>query len=250
LDFLVSAAAIAPVLEQAPLRRVGDTILDCVRETRKVTATNTNLGIVLLVAPLAAVQPHVDLRGGLIRVLLRLDVADARAAYEGIRLANPGGLGRAPEQDVSGEPTVTLREAMALAADRDLVARQYVNDFEQVFEGADMLREHVSGQDPDLESAVTRVYLQLLAKYPDSLIQRKFNRSFAEEVSRKAGEIVSSAEGYSGRALGRFEEWLRTGGPFPVNPGTTADLVVASLFVALRRGIIQLPLTRPASRRG
>jgi triphosphoribosyl-dephospho-CoA synthase len=181
---------------------------------------------------------------------MRLDVADARAAYEAIRLAQPGGLGTAREQDVSGEPTVTLREAMALAADRDLVARQYVNDFEQVFEGVEMLREYVSGDDPDLKSAVTRVYLQLLAKYPDSLIQRKFNRSFAEEVSRKADDIVRSAEGYSQTALKRFDDWLRTNGPFPVNPGTTADLVAASLFVALRRGIIQLPVTRSASRHG
>jgi triphosphoribosyl-dephospho-CoA synthase len=249
-DFLASGAAIAPVLEQAPLRRVGDTILDCIRETRKVTTTNTNLGIVLLLAPLAAVQPHVDLRGGLIRVLMRLDVGDARAAYEAIRMAQPGGLGNAREQDVSGEPTVTLREAMALAAGRDLIARQYVNDFEHVFEGAEMLREHVSAPNAELESAVIRVYLTLLAKYPDSLIRRKYGPVFAEDVSRKAGEIVNSAEGYSRAALTRFEEWLRTVGPFPINPGTTADLVTASLFVALRRGIIQLPVTRSASRRG
>src|SRR5438067_995880 len=88
-EILSSAAAIAPVLEQAPLRRVGDTILDCIRETRKVTSTNTNLGIVLLLAPLATAQPHVDLRGGVMRLLMRLDVADARAAYEAIRLARP-----------------------------------------------------------------------------------------------------------------------------------------------------------------
>src|SRR5262249_19251002 len=92
-DLLASGAAIAPVLEPAARRRLGETILDCIRETRKVTATNSNLGIVLLLAPLAAVQPHVDLRGGLIRVLMRLDVADAKAAYEAIRLARPGGLG-------------------------------------------------------------------------------------------------------------------------------------------------------------
>src|SRR5207248_1102145 len=109
--------------------RVGDTILDCIRATRRVTNVNTNLGIVLLLAPLASVQPGLDLRGGVMRVLMRLDVADARAAYEAIRRAQPGGLGTVPEQDVIGDPTVTLREAMALAADRDLVARQYVNDF-------------------------------------------------------------------------------------------------------------------------
>jgi triphosphoribosyl-dephospho-CoA synthase len=249
-DLLASAAAIAPVLEQAPLRRVGDTILECVRETRKVTATNTNLGIVLLLAPLATVQPHVDIRGGLMRVLIRLDVADARAAYQAIRLAQPGGLGSVPEQDVSGEPTVSLREAMALAADRDLVARQYVNDFEQVFEGAEMLRELVTPKDTELEPAVTRLYLQLLAKYTDSLIERKFGRPIAEEVSRRAREIVQSSAGYAESALTSLDSFLRAGPVMLANPGTTADLVTASLFVALRKGIIQLPLTRSASRRG
>ncbi|HTK77640.1 MAG TPA: triphosphoribosyl-dephospho-CoA synthase [Gemmataceae bacterium] len=249
-DLLASAAAIAPVLEQAPLRRVGDTILECVRETRKVTATNTNLGIVLLLAPLATVQPHVDIRGGLMRVLIRLDVADARAAYQAIRLAQPGGLGSVPEQDVSGEPTVSLREAMALAADRDLVARQYVNDFEQVFEGAEMLRELVTPKDTELETAVTRLYLQLLAKYTDSLIERKFGRPIAEEVSRRAREIVQSSAGYAESALTSLDSFLRAGPVMLANPGTTADLVTASLFVALRKGIIQLPLTRSASRRG
>src|SRR5437879_6554361 len=187
-DLLASAAAIAPALEQAPLRRVGDTILECIRETRKVTATNTNLGIVLLLAPLAAVQPHLDLRGGVMRVLMRLDVADAKAAYEAIRLAQPGGLGTVPEQDIFGEPTVTLREAMALAADRDTVARQYVNDFEQVFEGAELLRETLS--ECELDKAVTRLFLHLLAKYPDSLIERRKGRSIAEEVSRMARRLV------------------------------------------------------------
>jgi triphosphoribosyl-dephospho-CoA synthase len=253
LDLLASGAAIAPVLEQAPLRPVGETILDCILETRKVTTTNTNLGIVLLLAPLAAVQPHLDLRGGVMRVLMRLDVADAKAAYEAIRLAQPGGLGTVSDQDISGEPTVTLREAMALAADRDLVARQYVNDFEQVFEGAEMLRGLLARGPSELEWAVTLLYLNLLAKYSDSLIERKHGRAAAEEVSRMAREILKS-KGREGLAVrGSAGELIGT--YFPAfsaiqhNPGTTADLVTASLFVALRKGIIQLPLTRSASRR-
>jgi triphosphoribosyl-dephospho-CoA synthase len=252
LDLLASGAAIAPVLERAPLRRVGETILDCIRQTRKVTATNTNLGIVLLLAPLATVQPHLDLRGGLMRVLMRLDVADAKAAYEAIRLARPGGLGSVPEQDVAGEPTVTLREAMALAADGDLVARQYVNDFEQVFEGAEMLRRMPSPDPVELEWRVTHLYMNLLAKYPDSLIERKHGRAAAEQVSREARKVVESEGGGALMLRGAAGELF--GSYFPAlssiryNPGTTADIVTASLFVALRRGIIQLPVTRQASR--
>src|SRR5262249_34362575 len=101
--------------------------------TRRVAPTNTNLGIVLLLAPLAAVPPSEDLRKGLARVLEALDVADARMTYEAIRLAAAGGLGQAPEQDIREEPTKDLRAVMALAAERDLVARQYANGFHEVF---------------------------------------------------------------------------------------------------------------------
>src|SRR5438105_4628842 len=78
VDFLTSAAAIAPVLEMAPERRVGATVLDAVRATRAAVATNTNLGIVLLLAPLAAAAGHQELRSGVAHVLDRLDVEDAR----------------------------------------------------------------------------------------------------------------------------------------------------------------------------
>ncbi len=115
-------------------RRVGITVLEAVRATRRVVRTNTNLGIVLLLTPLAAVPAEEELRGGVERVLAGLDVEDSRLVYEAIRLAAPGGLGRASEQDVYTEPTQTLRQVMALAADRDLVARQYANGFAEVFD--------------------------------------------------------------------------------------------------------------------
>src|SRR5438270_568813 len=91
LDLLQSAAAIAPVLEAAAHGSVGKIVLEAVQASRRVAPTNTNLGIVLLLAPLAAVPPSEDLRTGLPRILERLDVADARDAYEAIRLAAAGG---------------------------------------------------------------------------------------------------------------------------------------------------------------
>jgi triphosphoribosyl-dephospho-CoA synthase len=246
VDFLFSAAAIAPVMERAPLRRVGDTILDSVRATRRVTNVNTNLGIVLLLAPLASVPPYSDLRGGLTRALLRLDVDDARRAYEAIRLANPGGLGRVDEQDVAAEPTVTLREAMALAADRDLVARQYVNDFEQVFEGVEILREELASSPQGLGPAITWLYCRLLAKYADSLLVRKHGREVAEEASRLAQAVVQKRKRPDRIELWGFAGWLRGTTESGVrNPGTTADLVTACLFAALRTGMIQVPLDPP-----
>src|SRR5919199_4199316 len=104
LDFVLSAAAIAPVLTTACQRSVGETVLQCVRATRRVVRSNTNLGIVLLLAPLAAVPDGEDLRAGVERILAGLDVEDARLVYQAIRLARPGGLGRAEGQDVRDEP--------------------------------------------------------------------------------------------------------------------------------------------------
>jgi triphosphoribosyl-dephospho-CoA synthase len=245
-DMLLSAAAIAPVLDRAPLHRVGDTILECIRATRCVTTANTNLGIVLLLAPLASVQPGIDMRGGLMRVLMRLDVADARSAYEAIRLARPGGLGTVAEQDVSTEPTVTLREAMGLAADRDLVARQYVNDFDQVFEGVEFLRQEMRRPKPIAGGAMVHLFIRMLAKYPDSLIVRRHGQRAADEVSARAELIVTSKSRFDFDSLLGFDEWLRNQVHPPRNPGTTADLVTASLFVALRQNIIQLPFNSQA----
>src|SRR5262245_2532171 len=102
LDFALSAAAVAPVLARAPGRPVGATVLEAVRATRAGTGSNTNLGIVLLLAPLAGVPEGEGLRAGVRRVLRGLTGDDARLAYDGIRLARPGGLGEVAEQDVGG----------------------------------------------------------------------------------------------------------------------------------------------------
>src|SRR5208282_677169 len=123
--FILSAAAIAPVLESAPQHRVGDTILGAVRAMRGVKAGNPHLGTILLLAPLAAVPRGQELPQGIAVVLDALDLPDARATYEAIRLAQPSGLGHSAEQDVHGEPSLPLRQVMEQAAERDLVARQY-----------------------------------------------------------------------------------------------------------------------------
>jgi triphosphoribosyl-dephospho-CoA synthase len=231
LDFVLSAAAISPVIAQAPERGVGPVVLDAIRATQRLVRSNSNLGIVLLLAPLAAVPRDRELRAGVIDVLGGLTIDDSRAVFEAIRLANPGGLGDAPEQDVRGEPTLPLRQVMALAADRDLVARQFANGFRDVFDiGVPELR-HVS----PLEPAVIRCYLRLLAANPDTHIARRCGHAEAADVSRRATDVLAGAD------VAAFDAWLRADG-HRRNPGSTADLVAASLFVALREGIITLPV--------
>jgi triphosphoribosyl-dephospho-CoA synthase len=252
LDFLLSAAALAPVLTTACQQRIGATVLECMQAARRVAATNANLGMVLLLAPLAAVPPEQDLRGGVARVLAMLDVEDARLAYQAIRLAAPGGLGRAVEQDVRDEPTQSLQQVMALAADRDLVARQYANGFAEVFEAGVPAVLAGLERTGTMEGAIVFAHLRLLAKLPDTLIVRKRGWDEAREATQRASKVLAAnwphdREGWT--ALAELDAWLRAEG-HSRNPGTTADLLAAALFIVLREGKIKLPCPFPWSMAG
>jgi triphosphoribosyl-dephospho-CoA synthase len=247
VDFLASAAAIAPVLEASARRRVGQTVLDGVRATRCVVTGNTNLGVLLLLAPLAAVPLAQDLRAGVAGVLARLDVADARLVYEAIRLAAPAGLGRVVDQDIGAEPTKTLRQVMELAAERDLVARQYADGFRETFdEGMPALDQGLQ-RTGSLEGAIVFCHLDLMARHPDSLIARKRGTPEAEEAAQRARQVLRddwprSTAGW--RKFSELDAWLG-GAERGRNPGTTADLVTAVLFVAMRTGALTLPQPVP-----
>jgi triphosphoribosyl-dephospho-CoA synthase len=247
LDFLASAAAVAPVLAAAPGCRVGRTVLEGVRRTRQVVRTNSNLGILLLLVPLAKAAAEPDLSAGLARVLDDLDVEDSRLVYEAIRMANPGGLGRSAEQDIKDTPTLPLREIMALAADRDLIARQYANGFREVFdEGAPAVLEGM-GQTGSLEGAILYGHLCLMAHYPDTLIARKCGPVEATESALRARSVLDKGWPHtpaSRDAFADLDAWLRGEGRRR-NPGTTADLIAACLFVLLWERKIALPLQCP-----
>jgi triphosphoribosyl-dephospho-CoA synthase len=246
LDFLLSATAIGGPLDLALERGIGATVLAAVKATRQVVSTNTNLGMILLLTPLAAVPPTIELADGIEQVLAGTTRDDARLVYEAILLASPGGIGRVDEQDVANEPTMTLRDVMGLAADRDLIARQYANGFQEVFhEVLPMIHQALHGGHL-LETAIIAAFLGTLARHPDSLILRKAGRDVALSVAEKAAEVMHA--GWPGTAeshhrLQQLDIWLHSRGN-QLNPGSTADLVTAALFVALRDGTIQLP--RPA----
>jgi triphosphoribosyl-dephospho-CoA synthase len=242
-DFLLSAAVIAPILGTTPERGVGQAILKSIQATRRFVRTNTNLGIVLLLAPLAAVPRAVELRTGIVDILNQLEVNDSKAVFTAIRTVNPGGLGESSEQDVHNEPSLPLKAIMALAADRDIVARQYARDYEDIFGlGLVALREGLAAGGA-LEPAIILCHLRLLATWPDTHIQRRCGPTIADEARRQASQVLQYGwphEDAGRRAFAEFDAWLRADG-HRRNPGATADLVTASLFVALRDGIIQFP---------
>lgn len=240
-DFLRSAEAAAAPLAQAGAP-VGQRILGAVEATFAAVAANTNLGIVLLCAPLAkaAETPSPDLRGSLARALRALDINDAALAFRAIVRASPAGLGHADKHDVFTTPTVTLREAMAEAAHRDRIALQYTNDFADVFErGEPLLSTHLA-RSSDRRLATLAVYLGFLAAFPDSHILRKHGAATAKRIRREA--VVLQAQMQAAQslddALPNLLAWdteLKQSG---INPGTSADLTVATLFAHRLRSIL------------
>jgi triphosphoribosyl-dephospho-CoA synthase len=236
-DFLLSAVAVGAALGASGVAGVGETVVRAVRDTRRWVAVNTNLGILLLLAPLAraAASNGAPLRSRLSRVLATLTVADAVAVYSAIRLADPGGLGKVEAQDVREEPTVTLREAMALAAERDTIAREYVTDYDVTFGLAVPALRRVRACGLGWPAAALESYLSVLAEVPDTLIARKRGHGAARAVSERAREVLGAGEPGSperARATDAFDSELR-GDANGLNPGTTADLVAAALFVVL-----------------
>lgn len=258
-DFLASAAAIGAPLAAAGSRPLGATVRAAIEATARWTRSNTNLGIVLLLAPLAraAMWGHPltgsgpgdapvggqtperdDSRLGVRAVLAQTTVEDARDVYAAIRLAAPGGLGRAETQDVAGEPTMTLLDVMRLAAHRDGVAREYATAFETTFALGAPALERARGDGLAWDDAVVETYLTLLAAQPDTHVVRRAGGGRAAEISAaaraalEAGGVREAAGRTAVEALDAALRDDRHGG----NPGTTADLTAAAIFVVLLRG--------------
>ena len=246
-DFEQSAQIIAPILANTVHAGVGQTILDAVSATRAAVSHNTNLGIVLLLAPLAKVEPASSLRTGIGAVLDDLTTDDAIAVYEAIRTAKPGGLGDAKQQDVAQVPTMNLKQCMALAADRDLIAAQYVNDFDNVLEDGITLLQQTAKWETHHEYRIAWVAVSLIAKFGDTLIRRKCGDDIETVVRQRAQKMLNTgwpsknaakdtAATTTGETFRSFDEFLRADGNRR-NPGTTADMIAAIIFAALRDGI-------------
>ena len=239
-DFLASADAIAVVMAMASERSLGTTILDCVEATRRVVGHNTNLGIILLIAPLATVPVGQSLTDGIGTVLNAATVDDSVAAYEAIRRAQPAGLGEVNDQDLLQVPTENLVECMRLAADRDLIAAQYANGFQQVLgSGLAWLAEAQHAIESSSQQ-ITWLAVRFLAEFGDSLIARKCGPLMSDLVQKKAQELLRSGwpqRSGSSADLADLDAFLRADGNRR-NPGTTADFIAAVIFAGLREGRI------------
>jgi triphosphoribosyl-dephospho-CoA synthase len=245
-DFLASAAAIGEPLAVAGTQPVGLTVRLAIEATARWTRSNTNLGIVLLLTPLAraafleetSAPSYRCLRDSLRRVLEATTIDDAREVYAAIRRAAPGGLGQVEAQDVSDEPTETLLDVMRLAADRDGVAREYATAFETTFETGVPALDHARRDGLSWDDAIVETFLKLLAGTPDTHVARRSGAALAEEVSRRARGALAAGgvRSVAGRrAIDEMDVALRDARNSG-NPGTTADLTAAAIFVVLVGG--------------
>ncbi|EHR71872.1 Triphosphoribosyl-dephospho-CoA synthetase [Burkholderiales bacterium JOSHI_001] len=243
-QFIASARAAAPAIAAAG-QPVGARIELAMRATLAAVGCNTNLGIVLLCAPLAvaaesAVPPGAKgLRRALQQVLDTLDLADAQAAFRAIALTQPAGLGQVAQQDVHAPPSVTLRAAMALAAGRDSVARQYDEGYADLFDRALGWFGGVVGPP---EQALQRVFLEALVRWPDSHIVRKHGEAAAHTVMQEALPWCDRARaGLSMDADPTWAAWDESLKARGLNPGTSADLCVATAFL---HGLLHMHMCR------
>jgi triphosphoribosyl-dephospho-CoA synthase len=234
-DFIRSAeASAAPIAAKGA--RVGIRVRAAVDATLAAVGQNTNLGIILLCAPLAAAAevPCLVLRPALATVLDRLDRADAQDVFSAIAAANPAGLGRAPRHDVNAPAAATLREAMGEAAERDRIARQYVTTYEDIFSLGLPALATARRRQSDARWPTLSVYLTFLAAMPDTHVVRKFDPTTAEAVRREAAhwrDAFAAARDPEGIVDGllSWDGELKSRG---INPGTSADLTVATLFAS------------------
>ena len=246
-DLAAAGIAIAPEFEAAAARPLGETILRAVTAAGAAAASNANLGIVLAVAPLAAtpgptVGPAPLSAAAADAVVAAAGPADAAAIWTAIGQAQPGGLGRAARWDLAGPPPPAIREAMREAADRDSIARLWSEGYAELFTGPvkDLAAALADGW--PLEAAIIRCHLRQLARRPDSLIGRRHGPTAAAEVTARAAALLArepaavsaAADPDWLAAVAAFDASLRS--PRRLNPGTTADLVAAALYILLRDG--------------
>ncbi len=240
-DFIKSADVTAELISQAGLT-VGQRLLQAVQATHAAVGMNTNLGLILLCAPLiqAALSPsrELDLAQNLARVLEELSVDDGALAAQAILLAKPAGLGNVTKHDVQAEIKVNLKQMMVAAADRDFIAWQYANNYNTIFSDALPLFLNVKQAWQDQAKvnseawATTAVYLTFLARYPDSHIVRKHGMDIAQAVRFEAQAIEADYAKINNPKLmqARLLDWDASLKRRDINPGTSADLTVATLL--------------------
>ena len=237
----IDAAEIAADAFGESAQRFSVRIDSAVRRTVAACKTNVNLGIALLLGPLVAADERLALDvssagcgqwlAAVRAVLSELDGDDGTSIFGAIAAAAPGGLGQVDRWDVNRpqQQPIDVLAAMRDAAQRDRIALQYACGFQDLFEQVVPVLEAEIAQHGDLLTGIAMAQLRLLAAAPDSLIARKHGLDTAAQVQRAAQDLDSKDP----TSVAQLDAFLRRPGP-RLNPGTTADLIAAGLYVLLR----------------
>ena len=236
-DFTQSAALVTPILCNRSLT-VGERINHSVVRTMEALSCNTNLGMLLLFAPIIRAAEHksdknVHLQQSVAEILHGMDSFDTSRICEAIRIANPGGLGNSKKFDVGSPVNSNILEVMAEASHKDSIARQYVTNFQEIFSIGLVAIKDFNSRWNSVEWATVASYMTFLTEIPDSHIQRKYGVAAAEDIKIKASQIAETFKNNTNpvdakKTLLEFDTELKNAG---INPGTSADLTAASLLV-------------------
>ncbi len=240
--FLASVSAIIPTFSDCTDKSVGQLILDAVTATRNQVGRNTNLGTILLLGPLAKAAVRAgakehrltqdQLEASVVEVLQALTKEDSQHIYEAIRVARPGGLGEQSSNDIRSNAPDNIVEAMTQVAKHDAVARQYTNGYTDIFRyllpwlGQEIHNGH------EMLSAIVRLQLRWLAREVDGLIVRKCGLREAQNIQSRAEstwKLMQTDHPRASAELAELDRYLRDERNAR-NPGTTADLIAATLF--------------------
>lgn len=259
-DFLRSAISIGPCFDTLQASRVGKLVYTAVSATRLSVNVNTNLGTLLLIAPIAIATHNIshsmhhrdakesqrqpltlsELRQQTAAVIEDLNAEDSQLVYDAIRVAAPGGLGKTDKLDVHHQAAPeNLIEAMRVVEEIDQIAKTYCSHFHFFFDEVipSLKSELESWEDTHL--AVRLFQLRWLARFGDSLVLRKLGEKENLLLREKATQLLKTFEHEKMRWTDQFEShwqtvdhWMREDG-HRRNPGTTADLIAAGLFALL-----------------
>jgi len=234
-DFRISAEQSA-----APISNInyslGERIYYAVKATRDAVGCNTNLGIILLSAPLLMAaqkaQTADELREELTKILENTTVTDAAWVFRAIALAAPGGLGESKQQDVAQKPDVTLTQAMQIASEKDRIALQFTTNYKDVFDFLVLRYNLAFNRWGDAGWSAVAVFSAMLAKYPDSHIERKYGNLHTRMVMDTMALVDDklSEAGKPEQLVGYLkiiDTKFKLAG---INPGTTADLTVVTVL--------------------
>jgi triphosphoribosyl-dephospho-CoA synthase len=240
--FLVSAVSAYPVFRDAAFGkgRVGSLILEGVKSWSDWNiSSNTHFGSLILMIPLAvAAGRQGPLRNELTMILKNTTIEDSVDFYHAFNIS--GARVADVEEFSLKDPGATLKlyqekrtllDLMCLSQEHDLIAREWATSYERSFRLAERLEERVARQGLGLNEGVVRTFLEALAEMPDSLVQAKFGERKAREVSFQAGQALEDKTLDAARRLD--QELLAE----DINPGSTADLIAASLFISLLKGL-------------